>query len=73
MEAKIDRRQVGQQLDDVVAAAPKWTGEVQEFTKKYKGLCSDVGIRLAPTNDPEKAFKLQSKGFVLGLEYNLEE
>ena len=72
MEAEIDKRQVGQQLDDVVAAAPKWTGEVQEFTQKYKGLCSDVGIRLAPCNDPDKAFEMQSRGVVLGLDYDLE-
>ena len=73
MEAVVDKRQIGQQLDDVVAAAQRWTGDVQRFTQMYKEWCGEVGVRLAPTDDPEKAFELQSRGVVLGLDYNLDQ
>ena len=47
--------------------------DIPTFTDTYKGTCSEVGIRLASTADPEKAFECEKSGVVLGLDYNIEE
>ena len=69
MEARMDPHLVGQQLDDIVCADVGWTGKVdplsmEKFTEVYKDLCLDVGIRLASTDDPDKAFDLSARRLV---------
>ena len=49
------------------------SGKVQRWTDTYKGTCKEVGVKLASTSDPEKAFECKKSGIVLGLDYNLGE
>ena len=70
LEARLRRSIVKKQLDDVVAIASK--NEVQRFYWQYRDLCDDIGVRLAPEDDPSKCFPCSDRGSILGLEYNLE-
>jgi hypothetical protein len=45
-----------QYLDDVCAAAPDGCMSLSAFEAAYKAIAADVGVKLAPTIDPEKAF-----------------
>lgn len=73
MEAEMNPLLVGQQLDDVLCADVERSGKVQRWTDTYKGTCKEVGVKLASTSDPEKAFECKKSGIVLGLDYNLGE
>lgn len=44
----------------------------RRFYAEYKGVCTRVGVRLAPEDDPEKAFQASRSGTILGLEYNTQ-
>ena len=61
---------VCQHLDDVCAAGPADTGALEGFEKAYKGVAAQVGVRLAPTTDPDKAFSPCHRGTVLGVTYD---
>jgi hypothetical protein len=47
---------VCQHLDDVYAAAPRGSPALAMFEATYRDVASQVGVRLAPTEDPDKAF-----------------
>ena len=42
----------------------------RRFYEEYKGVCSRVGVRLAPEDDPEKAFQAARSGVILGIDYD---
>ena len=68
-EAKTERRCSVRQLDDEVA-----TGTYDQVTRTYemfRDLCQDIGVRLASTEDPDKAFPPSQGGTVLGIDYHL--
>jgi hypothetical protein len=71
--SKFPREWVCQHLDDVCAAAPAASQCLEEFEKVYRGLAEQVGVRLAPTSDPDKAFSPCQEGVVLGVWYNTEK
>ena len=64
-------RQVCQYLDDVcAAAAAARKAELERFDKAYREVAAQVGVRLAPLGDPDKAFAPCTRGVVLGVEYD---
>jgi len=63
---------VCQHLDDVCAAAPKGSGLLRKLENTYRKVAEQIGVRLAPTDDPEKAFSACTEGTVLGVHYNTE-
>jgi hypothetical protein len=63
---------VCQHLDDVCAAAAGDSGKLEEFERTYREVAEDIGVRLAPYEDPDKAFAPCKKGVVLGVEYDTE-
>jgi hypothetical protein len=64
------RRCVIQHLDDVCSASPGGSDRARKFYTCYQEVCSRIGISLAPTDDPDKAFGPTTDGIVLGVCYN---
>jgi len=64
---------VCQHLDDVVAAAPHGSNALFEFTEAYRYIAEAIGVKLAPTDDPEKAFNPSKQGTVFGVHYDTVE
>jgi hypothetical protein len=63
---------VCQHLDDVSAAAPRGSGMLDRFDEAYQAVAAELGIRMAPRDDPYKAFGPSTKGVVFGVEYDTE-
>jgi hypothetical protein len=61
------RSQVEQIIDDVVAAGTY--DQVVGFYSKYREVAEHCGVRLAPEDDPKKAFAAAREGEVFGIEY----
>jgi hypothetical protein len=68
--AKFPAALVCQHLDDVCAAAPQGSKALDCFMAAYQSVAADLGVRLAPTTDPDKAFPPCSAGTVLGVYYD---
>ena len=68
--SRFPRAMVCQYLDDVCAAAPAGSTALQVFREVYRKVAEEVGVRLAPEDDPEKAFAPTTLGTVLGVSYN---
>jgi hypothetical protein len=64
---------VCQHLDDVCAAAAAGSMKLEEFERTYREVAEDIGVKLAPYGDPDKAFAPCTKGIVLGVEYDTEK
>jgi len=64
------RDMVCQYLDDVCAAAPAKSENLAKFETAYRRVAAEVGVRLAPSDDPDKAFSAATCGVVLGVEYD---
>ena len=62
------RAQVCQHLDDVPAVGE--LGELTAFDDTYYAIAEDLGVRLAPRDDPEKAFGPSQSGIVFGVHYD---
>jgi len=66
-----NKKQVCQYLDDVCAAAqPSARPGVADFRNAYMEVARQVGIKMSPEDDPEKAFGPRTQGTVLGVAYN---
>jgi len=64
---------VCQYLDDTCAAAPANQLEsLQRFCETYHKVASRVGVLLADSSDPDKAFGPRKVGTILGVEYDTE-
>ena len=61
---------VCQHLDDVCAAAEEGLVELGKFEETYRKVAQQVGVRLAPTDDKEKALSPCTRGTVLGVTYD---
>lgn len=61
-----------QHLDDCCAAAPKGSKLLDVFDNCFKEVASELGIKLAPRDDPEKSFGPRTWGVVLGVFYDTE-
>ena len=64
------RELVCQHLDDVCAAGGQ---ELFDFERTYRMVAEEVGVKLAPTDDPDKAFSPCHQGTVLGVYYDTVE
>jgi hypothetical protein len=64
---------VCQCLDNVCAAYPTGSGLIYKFERTYRQVAEEIGVRLAPTDDPEKAFEPCQKGTILGIEFDTVE
>ena len=62
------KNQVCQHLDDVPAVGE--LGELQGFDDTYYAVAEELGVRLAPRDDPEKAFGPSQSGIVFGVHYD---
>ena len=62
------RRQVCQHLDDVPAVGLK--EDIMAFDDAYYAVAEDLGVQLAPRDDPEKAFGPSQEGVVFGVHYD---
>ena len=71
--SQTDRDTIQKQLDDVVMFGQVGTGKCEKFYKEYKDVCGKVGVRLAPEDDPEKAFGPSRQGVILGVDYDLRK
>ena len=61
---------VCQHLDDTCAAAPAGSGLAEKFDKTFQSVARQIGVQLAPRDDPEKSFGPSTEGVVLGVRYN---
>ena len=68
--AKLDPSLVCQVLDDCCAAAPENSTVLEDFDRIFHDIAADLGIKLAPRDDPEKSFAPRQKGVVLEIEYD---
>ena len=73
VRSKMPARCVIQHLDDVCSASPAGSGRAQMFSDTYQEVCGTIGVKLAPTDDPDKAFGPRTEGLVLGVCYNTVE
>jgi len=71
--AQFPPKMVCQHLDDMVAAAPHESEQLQHFVAAYQEIAAATGVKLAPTDDPEKAFLPGKAGIVFGVYYNTED
>ena len=67
---KMDQDFVCQVLDDCCAAGPEHLNIIDTFDRTFLEVASNLGIKLAPRDDPEKSFAPCQKGIVLGVEYD---
>jgi hypothetical protein len=68
--SKFPAHMVCQYLDDVCAAAPEGSSSLHRFEKAYRDIAAHLGVQLAPTSDPDKAFRPTTNGVVLGVHYD---
>lgn len=61
---------VCQYLDDVCAACPANSEALHRFESAYRAVAAQLGVQLASTEDPDKAFSPRTAGVVLGVHYD---
>ena len=66
----MDSRHNCQQLDDNCTAGAAGSLKMWEYLRCYRSLAAELGVRLAPEDDPSKAFPPSSSGEILGLLYD---
>ena len=71
--SKFPKQWVCQHLDDVAAACPADSTQLEVFDQTYIMVAKKIGVRLAPRDDPEKAFPPSKHGIVFGVEYDTVE
>jgi len=67
---KFPKEMVCQYLDDVCAASPNGCPRLAQFEAAYRQVADHIGVQLAPTTDPDKAFSCATAGVVLGVFYD---
>ena len=73
LDSGMDSRHSVQQLDDNCAVASSGSKMLWSYLKSYRSLAEELGIRLAPEDDPSKAFPPSPAGEILGIEYDGEK
>jgi hypothetical protein len=61
---------VAQYLDDVCGAAPSSCNSINRLETAYRAVADLIGVQLASTDDPDKAFSPCTAGVVLGVYYD---
>ena len=62
-----------QHLDDVCAAGPVGSNLCKTFDDTFSQVAKEVGVVLAPRNEPDKSFGPSTSGTVLGVTYNTKD
>ena len=70
LESGLDLRHSCQQLDDNCITDTAGSSRLWKYLKSYKAIAGEIGVRLAPEDDPSKAFPPQNRGEILGIEYD---
>ena len=70
LESGLDLRHSCQQLDDNCVVATTGSLVLWKYLKSYRAIAEEIGVQLAPEDDPAKAFPPQECGEILGIEYN---
>jgi hypothetical protein len=68
--ADFPRSMVCQHLDDVCAAAAAGSEALGRFDAAFMELAAELGVELAPREDPEKSFAPCTAGVVFGVHYD---
>jgi hypothetical protein len=68
-EANFPAKATCQHLDDIVAAH-RDRQRVMEFDKQFQAVADRCGVKLAPKDNPEKAFPASRAGIIFGVSYN---
>lgn len=68
--SKFPAHMICQYLDDICAAAPQGSKAIFKFRDLYKNIASELGIVLAPEDDPDKSFAPKTYGTILGIYYD---
>ena len=68
--SRMDPEQVCQVLDDCCAAGSEFSSTIDDFDRIFYQVAADLGINLAPRDDPEKSFAPCQLGVVLGVSYD---
>ena len=72
-ESGLPKHWVFRQLDDVPVVAPAGSDLVKKFSDCYEKVCAECGVPLADfCPQREKAFREQTKGTVLGVEFDTQ-
>ena len=69
-KAKADPEMSCQHLDDMASACQESSQDVHRLDREFKETARRLGVKLAPTDDPEKAFGPSKKGIVFGVMYD---
>ena len=72
-KAKFDCRMVCQHLDDICAAAGAGSTELHKFDEVFMAVAGQLGVKLAPRDDPDKTFAPSKRGTIFGVVYDTEE
>jgi hypothetical protein len=64
---------VCQYLDDVCAACAAGATDLERFQTAYRAVAAEIGVQLASTADPDKAFAPCTARVVLGVHYDTKE
>lgn len=59
-----------QHLDDNFGAAPAGSRALHELDRAYQWVAAEIGVQLAPRDDPGKSFAPCHSGVILGVEYD---
>ena len=59
-----------QHLDNCCAAAPANSDTLEVFDNTFTAIAAEIGVKLAPRDDPEKSFGPDTKGLILGIVYD---
>lgn len=57
-------------LDDCCGTAPAGSDVLQRFDQTFADVAGELGVRLAPRDDPDKSFGPRTYGTVLGIHYD---
>ena len=69
-QAGISADLVCQHLDDCCAAAPLGSSILETYDNTFASVALELGVKLAPRDDPEKSFGPSQTGIILGVHYN---
>ena len=73
VKSSMPKRCITQHVDDVCSASPKGSNASTRFFNTYREVCANIGVELADTADPDKAFSPSTEGMVLGVFYDTNE
>ena len=69
-ESGIDKDLVRQHLDDCCASGPADSMVIDRFDAVFFKVAEELGVKLAPRDDPDKSFGPSTSGTILGVHYD---